>query len=169
MPSLRTPASLEDLRTEVLSQRAAKPAWVTVCTGTGCCAYGAEALADGFEQEIEKRGLGQTVGVRRTGCHGFCERGPLVVIQPKGVSYLSVQAKDIPAIVEKTVEDDKLIDRLLYLDEATGKRVSKTADIPFYKYQKRILLENNALIDATTFWITSPSAAMLRWPRPSAV
>ncbi len=65
-------------------QRKAKPVWVTVCTGTGCCAYGAEALADGFEKEIEKRGLAHKVGIRRTGCHGFCERGPLVVIQPKG-------------------------------------------------------------------------------------
>jgi NADH-quinone oxidoreductase subunit F len=149
MPTLRTPADLADLRTEVLAQRGAKATWVTVCTGTGCCAYGAEAVASGFEQEIEKRGLGSTVGVRRTGCHGFCERGPLVVIQPKGICYLRAQVKDIPAIVEKTVLDDKLIERLLYLDEETGKRVSKAADIPFYKHQKRVLLENNALIDAT--------------------
>ena len=149
MPSLRTAADLNDLRIEVLAQRSAKPVWITVCTGTGCCAYGATALADGFEQEIEKRGLDSTVGVRRTGCHGFCERGPLVVIQPKGVCYLHAQVKDIPAIVEKTVIGDKLVDRLLYLDEDTGKRVSKAADIPFYKHQKRVLLENNTLIDAT--------------------
>jgi NADP-reducing hydrogenase subunit HndC len=149
MPSLRTPTELEDLRTEVLAQRRAKPVWITVCTGTGCCAYGAEALADGFEQEIETRGLSRTVGVRRTGCHGFCERGPLVVIQPKGTCYVGVQVKDVPAVVEKSVVGDSLIDRLLYLDEETGKRVSKAGDIPFYKYQKRVLLENNALIEAT--------------------
>ena len=149
MPSLTTPADLADLKLEVLHTRKAKPVWVTVCTGTGCRAYGAEALADGFEKEIEKRGLGRRVGIRRTGCHGFCERGPLVVIQPKGICYLHAQVKDIPEIVDKTLLGDKVIDRLLYLDEETGQRVRQVEDIPFYKHQKRILLENNVLIDAT--------------------
>jgi NADH-quinone oxidoreductase subunit F len=150
MPSLTTPTHLEDLKLEVLYARKAKPLWVTVCTGTGCRAYGAEALADGFEKEIENRGLGRRVGVRRTGCHGFCERGPLVIIQPKGICYLHAQVKDIPEIVDKTLLGDKVIDRLLYLDEETGRRVRQAEEIPFYKHQKRILLENNVLIDATS-------------------
>ncbi len=150
MPSLTTPAHLEDLKVEVLFARKAKPVWVTVCTGTGCRAYGAEALADGFEKEIENRGLGRRVGVRRTGCHGFCERGPLVIIQPKGICYLHAQVKDIPEIVDKTLLGDKVIDRLLYLDPETGQRVHQAEEIPFYKHQKRILLENNVLIDATS-------------------
>ncbi len=149
MPSLRTPADLADLKVEVLSARNAKPVWVTVCTGTGCCAYGAEALADSFEKEIETRDLGRQVGVRRTGCHGFCERGPLVVIQPKGICYLHAQVKDVPAIVEKTVLGDEVIERLLYVDEETGQRVRQADEIPFYKRQQRILLANNVLIDAT--------------------
>ena len=57
MPSLRTPTDLADLRLQVLAERRATPVWITVCTGTGCCAYGAEALAAGFEKEIEQRGL----------------------------------------------------------------------------------------------------------------
>lgn len=150
MPSVRTPADLADLRTETLAAQKATPVWITVCTGTGCCAYGAEALADGFESEIAKRGLRRQVGLRRTGCHGFCERGPLVVIQPKGICYLKAQVKDIPAIVEKTVLGDDVVTKLLYLDDETGKRVRTAAEIPFYKYQKRILLENNVLIDATS-------------------
>ena len=89
--------------------------------------------------------------MRRTGCHGFCERGPLVVIQPKGICYLKAQVKDIPAIVEKTVLGDDVVTKLLYLDDETGKRVTHgREEIPFYKYQKRILLENNVLIDATS-------------------
>ena len=150
MPSLTTPADLADLKLEVLYARKSKPVWVTVCAGTGCRAYGAEALADGFEKEIEKRGLGRQVGIRRTGCHGFCERGPLVVIQPKGICYLHAQVKDIPEIVDKTLLGDKVVDRLLYLDEENGRRVPQVEEIPFYKHQKRVLLENNVLIDATS-------------------
>ncbi len=150
MPRLKTPADLESVRLEARYERQRKPACITVCTGTGCCAYGAEGLADAFENEIEKRGIGHLVGVRRTGCHGFCERGPLVVIQPKDISYLHAQAKDVSEIIEKTVLGNDVIDRLLYLDEDTGKRIPTAAEIPFYKHQNRILLENNVLIDANS-------------------
>jgi NADP-reducing hydrogenase subunit HndC len=150
MPRLNKPADLEDLKLKVLYERQAKPAWINVCAGTGCCAYGAESLAGGFEQEIQKRGLGNMIGVRRTGCHGFCERGPLVVIQPKEICYLRAQVKDVPEIIDKTVLGDKLIDRLLYVDEQTGKRIAHAADIPFYKHQQRIVLANNVLIDSTS-------------------
>jgi NADP-reducing hydrogenase subunit HndC len=149
MPSLRTPADLADLKVEVAAARNAKPVWITVCTGTGCCAYGAEAVAEAFENEVEKRGLERGVGVRRTGCHGYCERGPLVVIQPQGICYLHAQLKDVPAIMERSVLGDEVIDRLLYLNEDTGQRVRQAEEIPFYKHQKRVLLENNLLIDAT--------------------
>jgi NADH-quinone oxidoreductase subunit F len=133
-----------------LAAQKSTPVWITVCTGTGCCAYGAEGLADGFESEIQKRGLRRKVGLRRTGCHGFCERGPLVVIEPKGICYLHAQTIDIPTIMDKTVLGDEVVTRLLYLDEETGKRVQTATEIPFYKHQKRILLENNVLIEATS-------------------
>ncbi|MFB3779009.1 MAG: NADH-ubiquinone oxidoreductase-F iron-sulfur binding region domain-containing protein [Bryobacteraceae bacterium] len=149
MPRLNKAADLAALKLEVMYERQAKPVWVTVCTGTGCCAYGAEALADSFEKEIEKRGLGGLVGLRRTGCHGFCERGPMVVIQPQDVCYQRAQIKDVPEILDETVVGKKVIDRLLYVDEQTGKRVTRSADIPFYKHQQRVLLANNILIDAT--------------------
>src|SRR5450759_2868501 len=150
MPRLTKPADLADLKLEVLYERQVQPVWVTVCTGTGCCAYGAEVLADGFQKEIEKRGVGSLVGLRRTGCHGFCERGPLVVIQPKDICYLNAQIKDIPQIMDRSVLGDEVIERLLYLDEETGKRVSRAGDIPFYQHQQRILLANNSLIDSTS-------------------
>jgi NADP-reducing hydrogenase subunit HndC len=148
MTRLNTAADLSRLKKKIIFQRNAKPQCIAICSGTGCRAYGAEALADSFEKEIEKHGLGHRVAIRRTGCHGFCERGPLVVIQPKDICYLGAQVKDVPAIVEKTILGDELVDRLLYVDEATGKRVSRVEDIPFYKHQERILLANNVLIDA---------------------
>ncbi len=147
MPQLRTLQDLQQLKNRALRQRREKKTWVTVCTGTGCCAYGAEGLADSFEKEIEKRGLGGSVGVRRSGCHGFCERGPLVVIQPSGIGYVGAQVKDVPGIVEKTVMRNEVVDRCLYVDPETGKRISQAEEIPFYKRQKRVLLGNNGLID----------------------
>jgi NADH:ubiquinone oxidoreductase subunit F (NADH-binding)/NAD-dependent dihydropyrimidine dehydrogenase PreA subunit/(2Fe-2S) ferredoxin len=149
MSRLETPADLTRLREQIVARRKSKETWLAVCAGTGCRAYGAEALAESLENEIEKRGLGDKVGVRRTGCHGFCERGPLVVIQPSDVCYLGAQPKNIPAIVDKLTAGDGSVDRLLYLDEASGKRLTHLDEIPFYKYQKRVLLENNVLIDAS--------------------
>ena len=149
MSRLETPADLNKLREEVVAQRNSKQTWLAVCAGTGCRAYGAEALADALEEEIEKRGLGDKVGVRRTGCHGFCERGPLVVIQPSDVCYLGAQIKNVPAIIDSLGSGDGSTEKLLYLDEESGKRLAHLNEIPFYKYQKRVLLENNVRIDAS--------------------
>ncbi|MBP1624972.1 MAG: NADH:ubiquinone oxidoreductase, NADH-binding (51 kD) subunit, partial [Acidobacteria bacterium] len=148
MSRLTSVEDLEKLRKKLAFQRNAKSVSVTICTGTGCRAYGAEKVADALDQEVEKQGIGHRVAVRRTGCHGFCEHGPLVVVEPKGACYLDVKAKDAAAIVEKTVLGDEVIERLLYLDETTGKRVRHAEDIPFYKNQQRTLLENSVLIDA---------------------
>jgi NADH:ubiquinone oxidoreductase subunit F (NADH-binding)/NAD-dependent dihydropyrimidine dehydrogenase PreA subunit/(2Fe-2S) ferredoxin len=149
MSRLETPAELATLREHIIAQRNAKETWLAVCAGTGCRAYGAEALAESLEAEIEKRGLGNTIGVRQTGCHGFCERGPLVVVQPSDACYVGTQTKNIPAILDKITTGEGSVDKLLYLDEDSGKRLPGLDDIPFYKYQKRILLENNVRIDAS--------------------
>jgi NADH:ubiquinone oxidoreductase subunit F (NADH-binding)/NAD-dependent dihydropyrimidine dehydrogenase PreA subunit/(2Fe-2S) ferredoxin len=147
MTRLGTPADLTKLKDQIEAQRNARGTWLAICAGTGCRAYGAEALAESLESEIEKRGIGDKVGVRRTGCHGFCERGPLVVIQPSDVCYLGTQPKNVPAILDNLSSGDAAVDRLLYLDEESGKRLTHLDEIPFYKYQKRILLENNVRID----------------------
>ncbi len=150
MSRISSQEDLSKLRKKVQFQRNAKELTITICAGTGCRAYGAEALADAFEKEIDRRGIGHRVAVRRSGCHGFCERGPLVLIQPKGICYLGAQVKDVAAIVDSSVERDDIIERLLYVDPETGKRVALADEIPFYKHQKRILMENNALIDPTS-------------------
>jgi len=149
MSRLETPADIQKLRDQIIAQRNEKETWLAVCAGTGCRAYGAEALAESLEDEISQRGLGDKIGVRRTGCHGFCERGPLVVIQPSDVCYLGTQTKNIPAILDKLSSGDGAIDKLLYLDEESGKRLTHLDEIPFYKYQKRVLLESNVKIDAS--------------------
>ncbi|MBN1569543.1 MAG: 4Fe-4S binding protein [Acidobacteria bacterium] len=147
MSRLETAEDLAKLREKIGAQRKSRETWLAVCAGTGCRAYGAETVAEALENEIEKRGLKDKVGVRRTGCHGFCERGPLIVIQPADICYVGTQPKNVPDIVDRLSSGDGAVDRLLYLDEESGKRLTHLDEIPFYKHQKRILLENNVLLD----------------------
>ncbi len=90
------------------------------------------------------------MGVRRTGCHGFCERGPLIVIQPSDICYVGTQPKNVSDIVDTLSDGGEAVDRLLYLEEDSGKRLTHLDEIPFYKNQKRILLENNVRIDPSS-------------------
>jgi NADP-reducing hydrogenase subunit HndC len=146
MTKLGSTADLENLRQQLVSQRDPALSYVTVCSGTGCQAYHAADVADAFVQEIEKQGLKNKVSVRRTGCHGFCERGPIVVIFPREICYLGASSKDVPEIVSQTLVDNKLVERLLYKNVKTTQNVALESEIPFYKHQSRILLGNNRLI-----------------------
>jgi NADH:ubiquinone oxidoreductase subunit F (NADH-binding)/NAD-dependent dihydropyrimidine dehydrogenase PreA subunit/(2Fe-2S) ferredoxin len=149
MSRLEIPADLTKLREQISAERNAKETWLAVCAGTGCRAYGAEALAESLETEIEQRGLGDKIGVRRTGCHGFCERGPLVVIQPSDICYMGAQPKNVPAILDKLCSGEGTVDKLLYHEEESKKRLAHLDEIPFYKHQQRVVLGNNVLIDAS--------------------
>lgn len=147
MQRLKSVVDLESLRERILSKRDPNRTWVTVCSGTGCHAYACEKVAEAFASEIEKRGLEEQVGLRRTGCHGFCERGPIVVIFPDGICYLSVKPEDVSEIVSTTLVDRKLLQRLLYKGEDGEQGIAHESEIPFYKYQTRIIFGNNRLID----------------------
>ncbi|MBN1862794.1 MAG: (2Fe-2S) ferredoxin domain-containing protein, partial [Dehalococcoidales bacterium] len=83
MKKLGSPQELAALRESIVSQRDPERLCITVCSGTGCQAYGCEKVTAAFKQEIERQGLSDRVDILTTGCHGFCERGPLVVIRPK--------------------------------------------------------------------------------------
>jgi len=122
---------------------------ITVCGGTGCMAFGAEGVISNFVEEIKKQGLENKVEVIRTGCPGFCERGPIVVILPQRILYQGVDIEDVAEIISTTVIKGEIIDRLLYEDPLTGQKIIYEQDIPFYKKQKRIILKNNGLIDPT--------------------
>ena len=149
MKRLKTVADLEKLRAEAVAQRNAKD-WLEVCTGSGCLACGAEAVADALDGEIEKRGLGDKVGVRRTGCHGFCEGAPLVVIHPSDTCYTKVQPKHAAPIIDGLGAGEGPVRDLLYLDEGTGERIERLQDIPFYRHQERVLLGDNVRIDSSS-------------------
>jgi NADH-quinone oxidoreductase subunit F len=140
-------AELESLRQSILSKRDPKRVCISVCAGTGCRASGAEAVVDAFLDEIERRELQIGLELKETGCHGFCERGPVVVIRPKRIFYQQVKPGDIPEIISETVLKGKIIERLLYVDPATGEKITYEPDVPFYKRQTRTILGANGEID----------------------
>ena len=147
MTKLQSVADLEKLRKQILSKRDPNKPCISVCSGTGCIASGCESVTAAFQAELDKQKLKGKVDLRTTGCPGFCERGPIVVIQPEGIFYQLVEAKDAAEIVSQTVLGKKVIDRLLYTDPQTGKKVVNEKDVPFYKKQKRILMDSNSQID----------------------
>src|SRR3990172_4069377 len=99
MAKLGSPAGLERFRQRLISERDPNLPCVTVCTGTGCLAYRAQDVADTFVREIKKQGFEKRISFRPTGCPGFCERGPIVVIFPREICYLGVSIKDVPEII----------------------------------------------------------------------
>ena len=144
---LNTPAELEQLRQEILSKRNSSKARISICAGAGCLATGAGKVINAFNTEIEKEGLGADVEVKGTGCPGFCERGPIVVIDPEETCYLQVTPEDVPEIVSQTVREKKILDRLVYSDPVKNEKAIREADIPFYKHQERNIIGNNIKID----------------------
>jgi len=145
---VRTPGQLEKLRRSLSKERDPNQPCVTVCGGTGCRAYGSERVLEAFQ--VEKKAQTNRVNLRMTGCHGFCERGPLVVIQPRGIFYPGVKVEDVPQIISKTVEKGDIIDSLLYVDPTTGQKITYESEVPFYKKQGRLLLDMNGQIDPTS-------------------
>jgi len=149
MKKIRTPQELETLRNSLLQQRDPTKPCVRVCLGTGCRARGSVDVVEAFKDEIKRQGLEPKVDTKQTGCHGFCERGPVVVIGPKEMFYQRVKSRDVPEIVSRTLLNRKVIDRLLYIDPATGQKALYEYEVPFYKKQKRLVLANNGRIDPT--------------------
>ncbi len=122
---------------------------IAICGGTACLASGSVEIAQALKSEIEKQGLQELVEVKTTGCHSFCEKGPIIVIHPDGVFYQQSKLDNVEAIISETLINKKLIKRLQYRDPKTRKLVAYEQDIPFYNKQKRTILANNGLIDPT--------------------
>lgn len=124
---------------------------VLVCFGTGCLANGARPVAEAFSNVIKEQGLtlDVNIGIKTTGCHGYCENGPLVALKPQGILYLKVKPEDVAEIVEKTIKGGEVVERLIYKDKTTEQTIAQYQEIPFYKHQHRIALKNIGAIDPT--------------------
>ena len=123
------------------------PTVITVPSGTCCQASGSLAVLITLNEVLEKKKLHAKVRVRASGCHGFCEQEPMVVIEPGSIFYCHVRPEDIEEIIEETIIKKNIIDRLLYVDSVTGNKTVKEMDIPFYKLQDRTILGQNKLLD----------------------
>jgi len=145
MPRLQSVDELEALRQDILARRDPRKLCVAICSGTGCKAYASNKVADAFAKELAAKGLADQVDIRRMGCHGYCEKGPVLQIFPEEISYFQVKAEDVPEIVATTLVDGKPVERLLFLDEGGERRVHEK-DIPFYKHQNRLVFGINKLI-----------------------
>ncbi|MGD0169714.1 MAG: NADH-quinone oxidoreductase subunit NuoF [Smithella sp.] len=121
--------------------------FVAICAGTGCRAYGSLKVKEAIEAELKKQNM--NVDVIATGCLGFCEKGPMVVIHPDKYFYQSVKVADVPEIVSKTVAKGEVISRLLYRHPETKKTMFREEDMPFYKKQLRVVFGSNGMIDPT--------------------
>ncbi len=148
MARLNSPDELEKFRQDILAKRDPNTPCISVCAGAGCLASGAREVIAAFEKEIEEQNLATKVDTKGTGCPGFCERGPVVVIYPEEICYLQVKPEDVPEIVSKTIQQKKVVERLLYEDPITGEKAVHESDIPFYRNQERTIICNNIKINS---------------------
>jgi NADH:ubiquinone oxidoreductase subunit F (NADH-binding)/(2Fe-2S) ferredoxin/NAD-dependent dihydropyrimidine dehydrogenase PreA subunit len=140
---------LAELRAEILKSRDPGKPTVTICGGTGCNAQSSKDIVQTFRDEIKKQGLADRVNIRTTGCHGFCERGPIVVIQPEGIFYQRIRPRDVEEVVEQTLAKQQIVERLLYTPPKSKDKIVHEHEVPFYSNQQRIIFGRNGLIDPT--------------------
>ena len=120
---------------------------VLVCGGTGCTSSGSEKIIDTLKAELEKNGLTDEVAVVKTGCHGLCALGPIMIIYPEASFYSMVQVEDIPEIVSEHLLKGRVVSRLLYKETVTDDGIKSLSDTDFYKKQHRIALRNCGVIN----------------------
>src|SRR3989304_5639389 len=119
MEQMKSPSDLEKLRRELLAERDPNRPAIAVCVSTGCEALGVKGVLKAFEEEIKKQGLEGRIDIKETGCLGFCEKGPRIVIYPEEIYYFRVKSTDVPEIVSKTLINKEIIERRLYTDTIT--------------------------------------------------
>jgi len=146
---MRRLSSIDDLkafRQLVLGGEDGKKPYIVVCAGTACQASGSSGTLRVAKRHILENRLFDKVGLRVTGCHGFCEMGPFVLTEPQNAFYSQVKLGDVPRIIEALLAN-QYVDDLLYRDPVTGEKYYDCAEIPFFKHQQRILLAMNQRID----------------------
>ncbi|NPV73779.1 MAG: NADH-quinone oxidoreductase subunit NuoF [Pelotomaculum sp.] len=120
---------------------------VMVCSGTACTSADSQILRQALQEEIYKRGLEENIKLFKTGCFGFCQQGPIVMVHPGGVFYCQVRPEDTGELVEAHLVNGRIVERLLFEDKVTGKRTPGIEDIHFFRAQKRIVLRNCGVIN----------------------
>lgn len=153
MKRLKSSEGLERLRKEVSKSRSPETVIIAISSGTCGQARGSLKVIQAFRKAVNKLSskTKNRISIRVTGCHGFCEAEPNVIIYPEGIFYQKILPEDAEQIVQRTVLKKIIIDRLLYTDTGTNEKFVHEKEIPFYKKQQRLLLSRNSLIDPTNF------------------
>ncbi len=146
MTRLHSAAELEQLRAAIRAARDPARPSIAVCAGAACHGLDSLRVAEAFQGELAKLGEGAGVELRVTGCHGYCEKGPNVVVGPREICYFQVAPADVPEIVE-SARTGKVIERLIYRHPTTGEKAVHMNEVPFYKHQTRLLIGDNTRID----------------------
>jgi NADH-quinone oxidoreductase subunit F len=152
--------ALDAFREQCVKELAHEKRRILICGGTGCVSGGSIEIRDRLIELLKERGLNvevelgeeperEVIGVNMSGCHGFCEMGPLVRIDPEGWLYTKVKLDDCEEIVDKTIVNNEVIERLAFKD-TNGKIYERQEDVPFYKMQSRLVLEHCGHINATS-------------------
>ncbi|MFC2021292.1 NADH-quinone oxidoreductase subunit F, partial [Chloroflexota bacterium] len=115
---------------------------VIVCQGTGCVSSQSPLITDLIEKTIAEQGLAGDIQTKFSGCHGCCEQGPIVIVEPEGIFYAQVKVSDVPEIVENHLKNNQPVQRLFYKDPNTKEAIAHYRDIPFYSKQQRVILRN---------------------------
>ncbi|HEX30148.1 TPA: (2Fe-2S) ferredoxin domain-containing protein, partial [Candidatus Poribacteria bacterium] len=127
---------LESYRGEILKREDPNKVKVRICM-TGCRAYGAGEIREAFLSEIKEKGLEEKVDIISTGCHGFCARAPVIVIDPYDIFYQQLTPDDVPEIVSETLLKGEVVERLLFRDPRDGRVYVKSGEVPFYRDQTK--------------------------------
>ncbi len=148
MEKIKNPQDLEKLRRSILQQNKSKKLCILISEKSTCCYLsGSQKVVEAFRDGLKNFNLSNKISLKTTGCIGFCEIEPIVIIQPKGILYQKVKKEDVLEIITETILNDIIIDHLLYIDPVTGKKCTTEESIPFYKKQRRYVLGNNRYID----------------------
>ncbi|MGM0471789.1 MAG: NADH-quinone oxidoreductase subunit NuoF [Bacillota bacterium] len=120
---------------------------ILICKGTGCVSSGSNEVQEALETQLAENDLTEEVEIVETGCHGFCEKGPVLIMYPDEVFYCEVEPEDMADVVQEHIIDGNVVDRLLYTDPQSGDNISSYQDIDFYSKQQRLALSNCGHID----------------------
>ncbi len=147
MPRFESVDHLTQYRRQLKAKSDPKQLQVLVCAGPGCLPLGSSELAEAFRAALAEKGLNGKVLLKTSGCHGLCARGVRVLIRPHEITYQKVTPQDVPEIVETTLINGGIVDRLLYQDPHTGETCAHKGEIPFYQGQQPIVLRKLDVID----------------------
>jgi NADH-quinone oxidoreductase subunit F len=147
MERINHPEQLASWKGEIMEGRLSTKKTIVISSGTCGQASGSLQIIDAVNQELGKRGLQDKVDVKVTGCHGFCQLEPNLIVYPEQIFYKNLKPGDIPEIIQKSVVKNQIASSFVFEDLQTKQKADKQNEIPFYKKQKRVLTENNLKID----------------------